>query len=282
MFSKDEAKQSEPKPTKAQNDEDVNAFLRPSAEKAQQQKDAAAAFLATSNRPRIDVARAQRWPGAQDIINSAAAGGKSPGPGGLKTGTRKKGLSVSFVRAVPDVIGHGGDECEEPSAEVSRRKKASNGESTKMLQPQKPQDDANLNTSIGRTPSHTEQRHSLTRTITSHNEMSPPLGQKLEMGSINTYAQAPPPPMQRMGQMGLGERPKGLTRAPTGFDSVQTGAKCAATEHCQPRIRLLARIQQHVTCLVSDTFECGADNPGRGGRLQAKAHIAHSDWIRWT
>jgi hypothetical protein len=222
MFSKDEAKQSEPKPTKAQNDEDVNAFLRPSAEKAQQQKDAAAAFLATSNRPRIDVARAQRWPGAQDIINSAAAGGKSPGPGGLKTGTRKKGLSVSFVRAVPDVIGHGGDECEEPSAEVSRRKKASNGESTKMLQPQKPQDDANLNTSIGRTPSHTEQRHSLTRTITSHNEMSPPLGQKLEMGSINTYAQAPPPPMQRMGQMGLGERPKGLTRAPTGFDSVQT------------------------------------------------------------
>lgn len=221
IFSKDEVKQPEPKPSKAQNDEDVNAFLRPSTEKAQQQKDAAAAFLSTANRPRIDVARAQRWPGAQEIINSAAAGGKSPGPGGLRTGTRKKGLSVSFVRAVPDIIGHGGDECEEPAAEVSRRKKASNGASTSTPQPRKPQDDANLSTSIGRTPSHTEQRNSLTRTMTSHGEMSPPLGKKLEMGHINSHAQAPPPQPQRMGQMGLGERPRGLTRAPTGFDSIQ-------------------------------------------------------------
>jgi hypothetical protein len=221
IFSKDEVKQPEPKPTKTQVDDDVSAFLRPSTEKAQQQKDAAAAFLATANRPRIDVARAQRWPGAQDIINSAAAGGRSPGPGGLRTGTRKKGLSVSFVRAVPDIIGHGGDECEEPAAEVSRRKKASNGANSNALMPQKPQDDANLSTSIGRTPSQTEQRNSLTRTMTSHGEMSPPLGKKLEMGHINSYAQASPPPPQRMGQMGLGERPRPLARAPTGFDSVQ-------------------------------------------------------------
>jgi hypothetical protein len=217
MFSKEEVRQPEIKNTRNQADDDnVNAFLRPSTEKAQQHKEAAAAILASANRPRIDVARAQRWPGAQDILNSAAAGGKSPGPGGLRTGMRKKGLSVSFVRAVPDIIGHGGDECEEPAAEVSRRKKATMGAGT--LQLQKPQDDANLGTGMGRTPSQTEQRNSLTRTLTSHGELSPPLGKKLEMGHINSHAQAPPPLPQRMGPMGLGERPRALARAPTGFD----------------------------------------------------------------
>ncbi|KAH4001400.1 hypothetical protein HBI56_071360 [Parastagonospora nodorum] len=220
IFAKDDAKHPEPKPTKSQNDDDVNAFLRPSTEKALQQQDAAAAFLASA-RPRIDVARAQRWPGAQDIINSAAAGGKSPGPGGLRTSTRKKGLSVSFARAVPEIIGHGGDECEEPSAEVSRRKKATSAANASTLAPQKPQDDAHLSTSIGRTPSQTEQRNSLTRTLTSHGERSPPLDRKLEMGHINSHAHASPPPPQRVGQMGLGERPRALARAPTGFDSMQ-------------------------------------------------------------
>ncbi|KAH7066132.1 hypothetical protein BKA63DRAFT_495994 [Paraphoma chrysanthemicola] len=221
IFSKEEAapKQAENKPTQTQIDDDVNAFLKPSTERAQQQRDAAAAFLATANRPRIDVARAQRWPGAQDILKSAAAGARSPGPGGLRTGTRKKGLTVSFVRAVPEVIGHGGDECEEPAVEVSKRKQSTR---PNAHPPQaKPQDDANLGAGMGRTPSQTEQRNSLTRTNTSHGELSPPLGKKLEMGHINSYAQAPPPLPQRMGQMGLGERPRALARAPTGFDSIQ-------------------------------------------------------------
>jgi hypothetical protein len=217
IFSKDDSpRQAEPKLSKQQLDSDVSDFLKPSTDKA------AAAFASTADRPRIDTGRAQRWPGAKAILNSAAA--RSPGPGGLRTGTRQKGLSVSFAREVPDIIGHGGDECEEPSVEVSKRKKATNannGPSTNTLQPQKPQDDANLNTKMGRTPSQTEQRNSLTRTLTSH-EMSPPLGKRLEMGHINSYAQAPPPPPPaRSGPMGLGERPRGLSRAPTGFDSMQ-------------------------------------------------------------
>ncbi|KAH7406681.1 hypothetical protein DE146DRAFT_607442 [Phaeosphaeria sp. MPI-PUGE-AT-0046c] len=222
-FSKDDVKQPAPQTsptTAATTDDDVNAFLRPSTEKAQQQKDAAAAFLAS--RPRIDINVAKRWPGAQDILSSTAAGARSPGPGGLRTGTRKKGLTVSFVRAVPDVIGHGGDECDEPAADVSRRKHARNASSTTTstgsLPLQKPQDDAHLGTNIGRTPSQTEQRNSLTRTLTSHGEMSPPLGRKMEMGHINSHAQPPPPLPQRMGPMGLGDRPKPLSRAPTGFD----------------------------------------------------------------
>ena len=53
-------------------DNDLHDFLKPSTERAQQQKDAAA--TAFSSRPRIDIARAQRWPGAQEILASAAAG----------------------------------------------------------------------------------------------------------------------------------------------------------------------------------------------------------------
>tara|TARA_R110002003_G_scaffold351_23_gene19071 strand:+ start:3462 stop:7103 length:3642 start_codon:yes stop_codon:yes gene_type:complete len=222
IFSKEEAppKQPESKPTQTQIDDDVNAFLKPSTEKAQQQRDAAAAFLTSANRPRIDVARAQRWPGAQDILKSAAAGARSPGPGGLRTGMRKKGLTVSFVRAVPEIIGHGGDECEEPAAEVSKRRQSSHAPNAPPVQ-RKPQDDAHLGTGMGRTPSQLGQRGSLTRTNTSHGELSPPLDKKLDMGHINSHAQAPPPLPQRMGPMGLGERPRVLARAPTGFDTIQ-------------------------------------------------------------
>lgn len=228
IFSKDdEAPPKDPKPKQQDSfklNDDVNDFLKPSTEKAQAHKEAAAAaFLAAANKPRIDVAKAQRWPGASDILNSAA--GRSPGIGGLKTGNgRKKGLTVSFVRTQPIVIGEGGDECEEPSIEVYRRKKSSSLSDADKLGPQQHQDDLNLGT---RSPKFNgmhsanqdaSQRGIVTRTLTSHGELSPPLRQKLEMGNINTHASAPPPPPQRLGPMGLGERPRPLSRAPTGFD----------------------------------------------------------------
>lgn len=236
-FAKDEGLSSSPeeqhKPTKRADtfklNDDVNDFLKPSTEKANAQQQAAAAFLTA--KPRIDVARAQRWPGAQAILSSAAAVAKSPGPGGLRTGTRKRGLTVNFARTQPDVIGHGGDECEEPSVTVSQRKKASSVSDVDRLQAQTVQDDANLAArtpqfnGMGRSPSQTSQtappRNSFTRTLTNQGEMSPPLQKKLEMGNINTYAHPPPPAPQRMGPMGLGERPKVLSRAPTGFDLMQ-------------------------------------------------------------
>ncbi|KAI4934486.1 hypothetical protein J4E85_002343 [Alternaria conjuncta] len=215
---------TQPKTKPPSDDHDINDFLKPSTDRAaQQQKDAAAAASAFL-RPRIDVASAQRWPGAQTILNSAAAAGKSPGPGGLKTGTRKKGFTVSFVRTVPEVIGHGGDECEDPVVEVAKNKKAATTPEPEKVQSQTPQDDANLgarSNGIGRTPSQTEYRTNLTRTRTNPGELSPPLGQKMQMGQINTHAtQLPPTPPRYMGSMGLGDRPKGLTRAPTGFDGI--------------------------------------------------------------
>lgn len=229
VFKKDDdAPPKDTKPAKQGSfklDDDVNDFLKPSTDKAQaRQHDAAAAFLANANKPRIDVAKAQRWPGASDILNSAA--GKSPGIGGLKTGNgRKKGLTVSFVRTQPIVIGEGGDECEEPSIEVYRRKKSNSMSDLDKLGSQSYQDDMNLGTRSpkfnGMTTSTNQQaaqRGIVTRTLTSGGEISSPLRQKLEVGSINTHASPPLPPPQRLGPMGLGERPRVLQRAPTGFD----------------------------------------------------------------
>ncbi|KAH6639294.1 hypothetical protein C7974DRAFT_306381 [Boeremia exigua] len=233
-FAKDDAAPpEEPRTKRAETfklNDDINDFLKPSTDRAQQQ--AAAAFLST--KPRIDTTRAQRWPGAHEILSSAAAASKSPGPGGLRTGTRKRGLTVSFARTTPDVIGHGGDECEEPSLLVSRRKKANSQPAAAPPAPASPpqvQDDTNV---AARTPqfngmtrsdSQTSQtaapRNSFTRTLTNQGEMSPPLQQKLEMGHINTHAQPPPPAAHRMGPMGLGERPRALARTPTGFDLMQ-------------------------------------------------------------
>lgn len=214
--------------------DDLSAFLKPSTDRAaqqqQQQEAAAAAAAAFLNRPRIDVSSAQRWPGAQAILNSAAA--KNPGPGGMKSGTRKKGLTVGFVRTVPDIIGHGGDECEDPAIEVAKNKKpVGTPVAVDKVPSQVPQDDASSESrsmSIGRapsqteyrTPAQTEHRASLTRTRTNPGELSPPLGQKMQLGQITTTAQLPPTPPRYLGSMGLGERPKGLSRAPTGFDNI--------------------------------------------------------------
>ncbi|KAF2789102.1 hypothetical protein K505DRAFT_378451 [Melanomma pulvis-pyrius CBS 109.77] len=224
----------EPKPKPGQEykpDDELNAFLKPSAQKANAQKEAAiAGFLAGANKPRIDVAKAQRWPGAHDL--PASAGGRSPSiAGGLRTGTRKKGLTVSFARTQPDIIGEGGDECAEPSIEVFKRKKSYSLSDVEKLQAQSHQDDSNLGTrspKFGAMDSVNQQAQSrgiVTRTLTSHGELSPPLQQKLEMGHINTHASQPPPTPHRLGQMGLGERrPKPLQRAPTGFDIHDEGA----------------------------------------------------------
>ncbi|KAF2469027.1 uncharacterized protein BDR25DRAFT_50611 [Lindgomyces ingoldianus] len=211
---------------KSKLDDDVNDFLRPSTDKAHAQKEAAAAaFLAGTNKPRIDVAKAQRWPGASDLA------GKSPGVGGLRTSKqpRRQGLMVSFARTQPEFIGEGGDECEEAVIEVAKRRKTNSMSSLEKLQAQTHHDDSNLGM---RSPklngnssgsSEAARRNIVKRSLTSHGELSPPLKHKLDMGNITTHASPAPPPPQRLGAMGLGERPKQLQRAPTGFDAVDDG-----------------------------------------------------------
>ncbi|KAF2002181.1 hypothetical protein P154DRAFT_463256 [Amniculicola lignicola CBS 123094] len=202
---------------------DVSDFLKPSTERANRHHEIAASAFLAGAKPRIDVAAAQRWPGANDI----GAGGRTPGSGGMRTGTKKKGLVVSFVRTQPEVIGEGGDECEEPSIEVFKRRTTNRLSDVDKLQGQSHKDDLNVGmrsphfNALESVNKEAERRGIVTRNNTSHGELSPPLRQKLEIGNINTHtASTPPAPPERLGTMGLGEfrRPKPLSRAPTGFD----------------------------------------------------------------
>lgn len=160
------------------------------------------------------------------MLNSAAAKN-----GGLRKGTRKKGLTVSFVRTQPIVIGEGGDECEEPSIAVYNRRKSNTVSDVDKLTTQSHQDDIGLGArspkfdALASQNAQAAQRGIVTRTLTSGGELSPPLRQKLEVGSINTHASPPPEPAKGMGMMGLGQRPKPLARAPTGFDIQDTEAQ---------------------------------------------------------
>lgn len=128
------------------------------------------------------------------------------------------------MRTQPIVIGEGGDECEEPSIEVYNRRKSNSLSQVDKLAAQMPQDDIALGTrspkfnAIDSQNVQAAQRGIVTRTLTSGGELSPPLRQKLEVGSINTHASPPPDLPKGLGQMGLGQRPKPLARAPTGFD----------------------------------------------------------------
>jgi hypothetical protein len=129
------------------------------------------------------------------------------------------------VRTQPVVIGEGGDECELPSIEIYNRKKSNSVSDVDQLAAQSHQDDIGLgarspkfNALSSSENAQAGHRGIVTRTLTSGGELSPPLRQKLEMGSINTHASPPPEPAKGLGSMGLGQRPKPLTRAPTGFD----------------------------------------------------------------
>ncbi|KAF2168525.1 hypothetical protein M409DRAFT_53188 [Zasmidium cellare ATCC 36951] len=85
--------------------EDVVDFLKPSTEK---------------NVPKIDIAIAKRWPDAHEVRRADEA---SPLPQTTFTKPkRRKGLTVSFVKTVPEIIGEGGDDAADPPREISRLK----------------------------------------------------------------------------------------------------------------------------------------------------------------
>ncbi|EME46173.1 hypothetical protein DOTSEDRAFT_70236 [Dothistroma septosporum NZE10] len=91
--------------------EDVVDFLKPSTEK---------------NVPKIDIALAKRWPEAHEVQRAAGGGSPSTAGGGrfVTKRVRKQGLTVGFVKTVPEIIGEGGDDAPDPPREISRTKAA--------------------------------------------------------------------------------------------------------------------------------------------------------------
>ncbi|KAF2481230.1 hypothetical protein BDY17DRAFT_325934 [Neohortaea acidophila] len=93
---------------------DVADFLRPSTDRAP------STSRAPPLAPKLDVSIAQRWPTAEQIRQ--ASGEAPPSPNGWRKTPRRGGLTVGFVNAAPEVLGEGGDDCEEPVIEVGRRR----------------------------------------------------------------------------------------------------------------------------------------------------------------
>jgi len=99
--------------------DDVQDFLKPSTEKY--------SGLGTrpNASPKIDPTFAQRWPDAAELRRASEANTFVPSPlpaASSGRARRRKGLVVRFVQTAPDIIGHGGDETETPTVEVSRQR----------------------------------------------------------------------------------------------------------------------------------------------------------------
>lgn len=99
------------KPKDANSQEDVADFLKPSIERA------------AANRPRLDVSIAQRWPEPNEVrqADDFPPDG-SQNVNGWRKRRRKEGLVVGFVKTVPEVIGHGGDETMDPPSDIALHK----------------------------------------------------------------------------------------------------------------------------------------------------------------
>ncbi|TKA25412.1 hypothetical protein B0A50_06279 [Salinomyces thailandicus] len=108
---------SQPNPNKHDNnvasgfDHNVVDFLKPSTEKS-------------AERPKLNVAVAQRWPGVQEVRKASDNATPAGGYFVYRHPRSRGGLSVAFAKTTPEIIGEGGDESEEPVAEIWSRKMA--------------------------------------------------------------------------------------------------------------------------------------------------------------
>ena len=96
--------------------EDVADFLKPSTDRA------------AANRPRLDVSIAQRWPEPSEVRQAGALPpDQSQNVNAWRKRRRREGLTVGFVKTVPEIIGHGGDETEDPPSDISMLKARARG-----------------------------------------------------------------------------------------------------------------------------------------------------------
>ncbi|OQO14314.1 hypothetical protein B0A48_01190 [Cryoendolithus antarcticus] len=83
---------------------DVADFLKPSTDKA---------------RPKLDIAIATRWPSSHEV-RSASYRTDVRNVNGWSKPRRREGLTATFARTAPDIIGHGGDATLDPTSEIGR------------------------------------------------------------------------------------------------------------------------------------------------------------------
>ncbi|KAF2090401.1 hypothetical protein K490DRAFT_71985 [Saccharata proteae CBS 121410] len=178
-------------------EQDVVDFLKPSTNK-----------FTPPRAPRIDVAAAQRWPGASDVLKANAtppseAQLSSSVPSSMRgshqqTGRRRaQTLAVGFQQSAPEVIGEGGDESDVPVIEISRRRVAAAraARDSRRANGEQPTGGVERSASInpGTRPEKSGesfQMPALQRAQTSFGEMSPPLQKRFQS---SPRARSPPP-----------------------------------------------------------------------------------------
>ncbi|KAK5134029.1 hypothetical protein LTR08_007034 [Meristemomyces frigidus] len=187
--------------------EDVVDFLKPSTDKS------------SGTRPKINVAVASRWPAAHEVKRASETSIPTQQQletpqSGYRKPKRRPGLSVRFVKTVPEVMGEGGDHAPDPPSEISRQK-AMVMRSVSDRRPVVPGDGGQWSGSQAprqqpprqaRPPSGPEESfrpQPVRRVQTSHNELSPPVQRKVVSPPLE------PPPFHR----------PSLGRTPTGFNS---------------------------------------------------------------
>jgi hypothetical protein len=86
---------------------------------------------------KLDITKATRYPDALSVSNSQQSLPLQPRARSPNI-RRNKGLSVRFVDTFPQIIGHGGDECEIPTLEISKRKPVRPSAVTAVTAPDRP------------------------------------------------------------------------------------------------------------------------------------------------
>nr|POE62983.1 hypothetical protein CFP56_03886 [Quercus suber] len=214
VFRENDSPAAQGAPSTFELNNDVADFLKPSIDAAKEKQASIRAHLA----PKLDIALAKRGPDAQTVrlAEEASSMRAEDVPMYYTKPRRKQGLMVGFVKAVPEVIGEGGDEAPDPPSEISRQK-VRMARSTSDRRPSAPSDGSQWPRIDGR-PALPPPRQedvpieggtadfvapSLRRAHTSHNEFSPELGRKFKAPPLRPPS--PPKPS--------------LSRTPTGFSS---------------------------------------------------------------
>jgi hypothetical protein len=121
---------------------DLNDFFRGSTDKLEVAHPAPPAPPGLPLLAKLDISKITRYPNSLSVNNSQQSLALQPRAHSPKI-RRNKGLVVRFVDTFPEIIGDGGDECEIPTVEISKRRPVRPPAVTTLTAPARPSEGFN-------------------------------------------------------------------------------------------------------------------------------------------